>query len=969
MESLSGSCSIDAPSMDTDSQTDFLFLTPPSSPDQRMTDVAPDTNRIEESYPPALPTSNSSKKAYGETQVTSTNIDRYIKQKYYESLYISNTPISYFAKSTLSRARAVCGINLNAKQHLDQSTSAPHPDVLTTLKGIQALVSALAVMVLALNDLDSKYERENFLHAATSIGSRNGANKMGNGGNTENTADNFWNSENGSPTMPGFSGFSSVATGAYEEIELKCLKFWKKATLASHPHIFSQQTDAMADVDENDGADTGDLSALIEKLKIREIQLQLIIVLEILALHQVYRDLQDQLPAKSQSLDDTNRTQQKKKSKKKPKRRLAIGPAASKRKQASAAPSIFSRPMLPASRYVDDETSHNQDAYGGETDEDEDDDGARAVSAAKELFGLVKKTEWEVHSDILFDRLCIWQAIAAPSLSVPLANRRHTSLAPLSSSVASSWKSPAQIAAESDKAQEFCREVLLPFFSSRLHEKCKSFVKTAKGISGRSSRTKSGVSETNYAPDEAPGRMHSMTGTPVNAPRGAAVAGHSQSFVTPVSATASSLQLQLQLEERPGSAMRKKSMPMSLSSSVASLHYHAHGDWPATQPDSSPNVSFAGSSAGPSPATTTDSFSAAAAAATATGSGSAASAATATGSVSSASAASRRRSGFFSSAKVVTEDRRQFAFVRRKKSSLGTIPSRDATAVPASELGPAQAPAKPKRFGASFATATTKLTSNLAPGEKKKTQQGQGIVVGSTPKKRRRQASGAEPPYAANAGTDYYDDYYDDGAQYNSATASFPSHGHREYERDSPQSWNHRNVTTRRQTQPHHNRRADEDLDVIMDTPRKLRPTRDAAPYDLYETQRPVHNNSSPGGLYSGEVCLSTPRKKQRAGDWNGTLQAPEAYEYDDDDEDMVIPNTCGSTGRKQATDLDDLLSGGRTKDPFEEEESVAGILGKAMPSSTSFSARLSRCGSGSGFSKATSSSSWLDNAFPICKQ
>uniref|UniRef100_A0A060T1B2 ARAD1C23386p n=1 Tax=Blastobotrys adeninivorans TaxID=409370 RepID=A0A060T1B2_BLAAD len=86
-----------------------------------------------------------------------------------------------------------------------------------------------------------------------------------------------------------------------------------------------------------------------------------------------------------------------------------------------------------------------------------------------------KAIDSEVLADVLFDRLCIWQALHDP----PKVDGREAS---------------------PDKLQDFCMEVLMPFYGHRLRDRVKAMVKKASGRTGsrlpsRSIRSQSARSE------------------------------------------------------------------------------------------------------------------------------------------------------------------------------------------------------------------------------------------------------------------------------------------------------------------------------------------------------------------------------------------------------------------------------------------------------------------------------------------
>lgn len=433
--------------------------------------------------------------------LTPENIVLYIKRKYYESLYVTKTPIAYFAKSTLSRARAVCEIDIKYNEKLAQSTSGQQESMNS---GINTLISALSTLILEVQDLDSKYNRDDFAHTLISIESNQANSKTSADSRSRKndlSDDIFMEGDLAKLFASSGSGFN-YTKGAYSDMEFKYLKQWVISKSQKHPELFRElslnvSSSMPSEVAQNTFSQISgqrgplSLNALIEMLKVREIQLQLILLLEVMSLQK----LQEQLVSTLKH-DGTvhNSLQPHKKKKKVVKRRLAIGPV--KRKlgtgQVGAA-----RPKVGLSYIDDSEENHSNE-------DSSDDEIAKQDTNSKLLYpiGTItsfqgKKINLDSYSDLLFDRLCIWQAITLVDANT--ANKTATnskSSNPKASSNTTEGgtslkRTPAQVLAESDKAQEFCREVVLPFFNARLEHKCKEFFKTAKGISGRGVAAKS----------------------------------------------------------------------------------------------------------------------------------------------------------------------------------------------------------------------------------------------------------------------------------------------------------------------------------------------------------------------------------------------------------------------------------------------------------------------------------------------
>lgn len=402
----------------------------------------------------------SKKKSKKSDLVHISDVTSYLERKYFESLYALDTPLSYFAKSALSRARAVCKTNSNSGNPNHSNETKATGDSATTNNaethnGLIVLIKALVNLMLELADLDAKYETSNFCRIIGSLSNHSG----------------------------------SVCS----KTEEKYLRDWKNQLSKRNTTFPTENLQNYTEQKEE-----GFLSE-VRRLKVREIQMQLIVALEILSLKQQLDE--------TDSKDSTNQKLLSSEiAKKKPqtqRRRLAIGSHKSKRKLATASstglPPNSSNPEKPASLPLYNGPAYvNLNAKPSEEDHDTDDDTDQSDRISRKLH--LKINQLDLQSNILFDRLCIWQAIAPinkgdqndlESVSYkqePLKSNKLKAVAEKPGSSLSGRRTPAQIIAESDKAQEFCRDIVLPFFNSKLHEKCKMFIKTAKGISGKRNR-------------------------------------------------------------------------------------------------------------------------------------------------------------------------------------------------------------------------------------------------------------------------------------------------------------------------------------------------------------------------------------------------------------------------------------------------------------------------------------------------
>lgn len=283
--------------------------------------------------------------------------------KYYENLYKGKTPISYFAKSTLSRARAMSKEKYSATDNTLQQR----------ILYIEKLLPYLEEMVLDIIDLDAKYDPKNFYHAVSSES-------------------------------------NSVA---YNIEEQRYMKLWFSSLEETVPNLTFISPEFI------DG---------IETLKTREVQMQIILLLEILALEQ-HKDLK-----LGKQKDDT--------------------------KESATMSFVQNRS-----------------------------DGKSLVRLSKKAKLRKKKEELkkpekprlntEILATAMFDILCI-------------RNLSNFDSSSLTSHIGSKslFGNPAQETAAADKTQEFCREAVMPFYSSKLPELCKKFVQSCRGNSTGMSRRK-----------------------------------------------------------------------------------------------------------------------------------------------------------------------------------------------------------------------------------------------------------------------------------------------------------------------------------------------------------------------------------------------------------------------------------------------------------------------------------------------
>lgn len=170
-----------------------------------------------------------------------------------------------------------------------------------------------------------------------------------------------------------------------------------------------------------------DVAGQLRDLKARETQLMVVLLLETLAMQRKYGD-------DTKTKDETAAEPQQAKPKPKPKAKPGL--VRKKKKAAPAKEPVDSAP---------------------ETTE-------RNGPSAEDLL------------EMLFDRLCIWQTV---SEEIVAATDRQQN---------GSADSTGKLVAPKDKVLQFCKDVVLPFYGSRLPDKTKELARKARGLSGRAAR-------------------------------------------------------------------------------------------------------------------------------------------------------------------------------------------------------------------------------------------------------------------------------------------------------------------------------------------------------------------------------------------------------------------------------------------------------------------------------------------------
>ncbi|KAA8915616.1 hypothetical protein TRICI_002261 [Trichomonascus ciferrii] len=310
-ESLLHECTV-SPTWATAESLGRLKLDPPGSKGDE--DNVPNTIPVPQ-LPESLPTDPS----------------RFLEHAYFETLYLSKTPLVYFVKSTLSRTRSLCkdGSGGDKQAYLHRVIDILHQRLLSVVQ------------------LDHKYDGDRLESVVR--------------GNAEKSASEWSDSER------------------------YFLESWK--TRLENTSDASLRTE-------------------IADLKIRETQLQVVLLLEILSMR-VRAGIVDQKQEHEPSSKPENKNKK---------------PSLVRRRRKKPTAEAQQQSQQPAENDV--------------------------------------KVNPEVLLDILFDRLCIWQALAdAPTT--------------------------AKSSAESgpDRLQMFCQEVIMPYFSFRLPEKSRVMVKKAQGRS------------------------------------------------------------------------------------------------------------------------------------------------------------------------------------------------------------------------------------------------------------------------------------------------------------------------------------------------------------------------------------------------------------------------------------------------------------------------------------------------------
>ncbi|KAE8150083.1 DNA replication regulator SLD3-domain-containing protein [Aspergillus avenaceus] len=263
-----------------------------------------------------------------------------LREQYLQALYISNTSVAYFAKGPLARCRA-------AFQSPDPASAQPvaliefYREAILTAKKMdhkyrETLPSALKDAVLAISDDESTKKTKR----------KSRKKKLG-------------------------------KNGLYSEEDQFIRKWWKGRTLADPGHSTETSRDA-------------ELKKHIADLRLRETQLQILLILETMALEAVATD--DAKPA-------------------------------------------------------------------------EDGDGSDKTKKPKK-----KPQDLKIMLELHLDRLCIWHAVSFEDTTASDPSKVYNN-------------DLAGKKVESDAVRDFCTEVIIPFYASRLPDECKSITRKL-GVSG-----------------------------------------------------------------------------------------------------------------------------------------------------------------------------------------------------------------------------------------------------------------------------------------------------------------------------------------------------------------------------------------------------------------------------------------------------------------------------------------------------
>jgi DNA replication regulator SLD3 len=125
------------------------------------------------------------------------------------------------------------------------------------------------------------------------------------------------------------------------------------------------------------------------------------------------------------------------------------------------------------------------------------DDGKDNGSSAKQSKSKKKEEDLNLLLELLIDRLCIWHAVSAVEGVIPESVKETTD----------SHLSGKKI--ESDALRDFCTEVIIPFYGSRLPDQCKTIKKKLGGASEPS-------------PSRPPPKLKASSSSSLKAPSGIA---------------------------------------------------------------------------------------------------------------------------------------------------------------------------------------------------------------------------------------------------------------------------------------------------------------------------------------------------------------------------------------------------------------------------------------------------------------
>ncbi|ODQ68668.1 hypothetical protein NADFUDRAFT_76929 [Nadsonia fulvescens var. elongata DSM 6958] len=355
-----------------------------------------------------------------------------LKSNYLESLYLTQTPLSYFAKNTLSKIRNLVKTHnmadyadLNCKPNDDNSDDAKRlrDKNRQRKKNYKLLLHNLSSLIVDVPTLDEKYKSDPNLLSLLA-----------------------------DPSSPSNT---EITTGSFTTEEFNYFKQWYTKTNELQGGLITNQK----------------FTKFLSELKIREIQLQIILLLEILV--NDYRNPRGGSPM----ITYMNTFQETISSETNINSPSMLFPSSLIVRKTDNQPmevSVTARLMRPRARKLKPKLKKPTVVTVSGTVPKHP---ANEISTVHSASSIVKPLS-RLHQlspdtliDIFFDRLCIWQAINTSTPSSSSNNKAKSSFTIASPNTGD----------QKDELLEFCLEVIMPYYGSKLPRKTRNMLKKANG--------------------------------------------------------------------------------------------------------------------------------------------------------------------------------------------------------------------------------------------------------------------------------------------------------------------------------------------------------------------------------------------------------------------------------------------------------------------------------------------------------